>query len=59
MGKKSQSKFQSIPLAMLIGVALSSPADAQRASMPSQITERTIERRAIEAVNWGHTSSQF
>ena len=53
MGKKIQSKFQSIPLAMLIGVALSSPADAQKASTPSQITERTIERRAIEAVNWG------
>ena len=53
MGKKIQSKFQSIPLAMLIGVALSSPADAQKASTPSQIIERTIERRAIEAVNWG------
>jgi hypothetical protein len=36
---------------MLIGAALSSPADAQKAPTPSQITERTIERRAIEAVN--------
>ena len=53
MGKKIQSKFQSIPLAMLIGVALSSPADAQKASTRSQIIERTIERRVIEAVNWG------
>ena len=52
-GKENSKQISINPLARLIGVALGSPADAQKASTPSQIIERTIERRAIEAVNWG------
>ena len=53
MTHKSQNQFQSIILVMLIGVALCSPAEAQTASTPTQLADRTIERRAIEAANWG------
>jgi len=59
MSRKSQNQFQSIVLAMLIGVALSRPAEAQTALTPAQLTERAIERRAIEAVNWGMPAVKF
>jgi hypothetical protein len=53
MRENARNLIQSIILATLIGVALSPSAVAQTALTPAQLTERTFQRRAIEAVNWG------
>ena len=51
--RKRRNQFKSVIFATLLSTTLSLSSQAQTSLTPAQLTERTVERRAIEVANWG------